>query len=337
MRDRARTIHDDETGVRMLNIIAFGEALIDMMPDYPAGRPDGSPPRAFIPYPGGAPANVAVAAARLGGPACFLGQVGNDVFGDMITATLRDYGVVTDHLQHSDDAPTPLAFVAHDSEGERRFSFYRNGTADLLYRQSDAPSELFAAGGVFHICSNTLTETGIETTTRALLDQAGAQGCLRSVDVNFRPNLWHDPQAAGDRIWMCLQRADVVKMSRDELEALYGDVPEDMTLQRLLAAGVRLVIVTDGGHAVRFITPEHQGTVQPPAVNVVDTTAAGDAFVGGLLTTLAAALGSAADLDDWLADASRISDALQFAARCGAFAAGRYGAYEALPTAADVG
>lgn len=321
----------------MLNIIAFGEALIDMMPDYPEGGPDGSPPRAFIPYPGGAPANVAVAVARLGAPACFLGQVGNDVFGDLIANTLQGYGVVTDYLRRSDKAPTPLAVVAHDSDGERRFSFYRNGTADLLYRAEDAPPALFASGGVFHICSNTLTESGVAEATRTLLDTAGHHGCLRSIDVNFRANLWHHPQDAAASIWLCLQRADVVKMSRDELEALYGDVPEDMTISRLLEAGVRLVVITDGGHAVRFVTQGQQGTVEPPAVAVVDTTAAGDAFVGGLLTRLATAVDSPTELDEWLADEARLTEALTFAARCGAYAAGRYGAYEALPTADDIG
>lgn len=320
----------------MLKIIAFGEALIDMMPDYPDGGPDGTP-RAFVPYPGGAPANVAVAAARLGGPAWFLGQVGNDVFGDMIADTLGGYGVNTDGLRRSDEAPTPLAFVAHDSAGERRFSFYRCGTADLRYRAEHAPEELFPAGGVFHVCSNTLTEPDIEAATLALLDTAGHHGCLRSVDVNFRASLWHDLRDTPARIWRCLERADVVKMSRDELEALYGDVPEDRTVGRLLEAGVRLVVITDGGHAVHFVTSDHQGSVEPPEVDVVDTTAAGDAFVGGLLTRLAGAVTSPQGLADWLSDEGRITEALAFAARCGAHAAGRYGAYEALPTAADVG
>lgn len=319
----------------MLNVIAFGEALIDMMPDYPGGRPDGQPPRAFIPFPGGAPANVAVAVARLGSPAWFLGQVGSDVFGDMITRTLAGYGVHTDHVRRSDTAQTPLAFVAHDADGERHFSFYRHDTADLLYRADDAPDSLLATPGIFHICSNTLTEAPIRETTETLLDRARARGFINSVDVNLRASLWADPSQAPDAVWSCLLRADVVKMSRDELEALYGDVPEDMTIQRLRDAGVRLVVITDGGQPVRYVSAAGQGSIETPAVDVVDTTAAGDAFVGGLLTRLATEV-SSAGLDAWLSDDARVVEALRFATHCGGWAAGRYGAYEALPTAQDV-
>ncbi len=319
----------------MLNIISFGEALIDMMPDYPADCPDGAPPRAFIPYPGGAPANVAVATARLGAPTWFLGQVGDDVFGHMIADTLRQHGVNTEPLAYSNHAATPLAFVAHDSRGERRFSFYRNATADLLYRAEQAPESLLARGGVFHICSNTLTEPAIEATTHALLARAGDQGCLRSMDVNYRANLWPRPQEAPEAIWRCLTSADIVKMSREELNALYAGTGEDAILAELLEVGVRLIVITDGSNPVRYVTPNQDGTVAPPAVAVVDTTAAGDAFVGGLLARLASALATGAELDAWLANQAALSDALQFATRCGAFAAARYGAYAALPTPDD--
>jgi fructokinase len=320
----------------MLNITAFGEALIDMIPDYAGDSAGGAPPRAFVPYPGGAPANVAVATARLDAPTWFIGQVGQDIFGDMIAQTLAQQGVHTDYLARSEQALTPLAFVAHDADGERRFSFYRNGTADLLYRPEQAPAALFERSGVFHICSNTLTEPGIETTTHALLERAAERGCLRSVDVNFRASLWPRPEQASDAIWRCLVGADIVKMSREELDALYGETGEQAIVEALLTAGVRVVVITDGGNPVNYATARDAGEISPPPVSVIDTTAAGDAFVGGLLTQLARALDTAAGLDAWLADEGNLRDALIVATRCGAFAAGRYGAYAALPTPADI-
>lgn len=320
----------------MLNIIAFGEALIDMMPDGGADRPIGAPPRAFVPYPGGAPANVAVATARLGTPTWFVGQVGRDIFGDMIADTLSRYGVTIDHLTRSDEAQTPLAFVAHDSHGERRFSFYRQATADLMYRSDQTSDAIFASGGIFHICSNTLTEPSIEATTHALLQRAGDHGCLCCIDVNFRASLWHRSDQAPAVIWQCLRRADLVKISREELHELYGSTDEKALINALIDEDVRLVVITDGGNPLRYATASHIGTIEPPSVDVVDTTAAGDAFVGGVLNRLANALGTNGTFEAFLRDESALREVLGFAARCGAFTAGRYGAYDALPTAEDL-
>ncbi|HKJ94636.1 MAG TPA: carbohydrate kinase [Gammaproteobacteria bacterium] len=320
----------------MMNVVAFGEALIDMMPEYAEGRPGASRPRAFIPCPGGAPANIAVAVGRLRGSATFLGKVANDFFGDLIVDALRSYGVDTAHVVRTDEGPTALAFVAHDTDGERRFSFYRHDTADLLFHGADIPDALFDPPTILHLCSNTLTEPAIQEATESLLRHARERGSLISFDVNYRDNLWADRTRAPDAIWRCLRQAHVVKMSREELEALYGDRPEDMTLQRLLDDGVRLLVTTDGGHPVHYATASHRGTVAPPRVEVVDTTAAGDAFVGGLLTRLAAADVGAGDIDEWVTDTARVEEALRFASRCGAWTAGRFGAYDALPTPGDV-
>ena len=118
-------------------IVCFGEALIDFSPA-PGLQPD--QPRMFVQHAGGAPANVAVAVARLGGQSEFVGMLGADMFGDFLLDSLRDAGVEVRHVQRTGDAPTALAFVALDAQGERSFSFYRPPAADLLFRDADPVS-----------------------------------------------------------------------------------------------------------------------------------------------------------------------------------------------------
>lgn len=319
----------------MLNVVAFGEALIDMIPDYGGAAPGTARPRGFIPSPGGAPANLAVAVAKLGGRAFFLGKVGSDCFGDLIQGTLAGYGVRTDHLLR-DPAPTALAFVTHDAGGERRFSFYRDASADLGYRPEDFPDACFAEPGLFHVCSNTLTEAGIRETTEHGLRLARRRGFLISVDVNYRASLWRDPGAAPAAIRHVMAQADLVKMSHEELNALYGAGSEDRIIRHLLEAGVRLVVVTDGARPLRFVTPRYAGDLQPPSIEAVDTTAAGDSFAGALLQALAAGDVSRKHLEDWLSDEESLRSTLRTAAYCGALTASRYGACDALPAAAEV-
>ncbi|WP_435101692.1 carbohydrate kinase family protein [Arhodomonas sp. AD133] len=319
----------------MRRVWAFGEALIDMMPQY-AGAPGVSAVDAFRPCPGGAPANIAVAVARLGGDAAFLGRVGADFFGDLIEDALAGYGVDTAHLLRSQHAPTTLAFVAHDASGERRFSFYRHGAADLEFVANDFPSACFETPGIFHVCSNTLTDEAIRATTLAGLAQARAAGHIVSVDINYREPLWPRPSEAPAAIAEALGHADVVKASTEELDALYGDADGTELIERLFASGTSLVLVTDGGGPVRIHTAGGTMTVTPPAITAVDTTAAGDAFVGAFLQALANADVTRASLPDWTAASGNVTTAVERATQAGALTASRYGAYDALPRAEEL-
>src|SRR6187551_798775 len=139
----------------MRPILCFGEALIDFLAR-PGDTPDA--PRAFLQFAGGAPANVAVAVARLGGDARFVGMLGADMFGDMLAAQLRDAGVDIRHVRRTSAAKTALAFVSLDADGERSFSFYRPPAADLLFAEDDFAPRAFDEAVVFHVCSNSLTE-----------------------------------------------------------------------------------------------------------------------------------------------------------------------------------
>jgi fructokinase len=319
----------------MARILCFGEALIDFSP---APASSASAARMFVQHAGGAPANVAVAVARLGGDAEFAGMLGLDMFGDFLLQSLRDAGVGVRYVARTGAAPTALAFVALDAHGERSFSFYRPPAADLLFRDDHLPDDAFRGTSILHACSNSMTEAAIADTTLAAMRRARSAGVLVSFDMNLRPALWPRDRDPTARMWAALALADIVKLSREELQFLVdGSGSEANVLQRLWQAHCRLLVVTDGARPLRWATPEASGVLETLAVTTVDSTAAGDAFTGGLLFGLASrgitrdSLASVAT-----ADSAALQEALRFAAACGAWAATRPGAFAAMPTRADV-
>ena len=307
-------------------VMAFGEALIDFLSNGETGL-DGL--ETFTKFPGGAPANVAVAVARLGGNSHFAGQVGDDAFGHFLKASLEQYGVATDSMLMTKEAKTALAFVSLDSTGERSFEFYRNPSADMLFRADDFKASWFIEpAGVFHTCSNTLTEASVTQATLAGIEHAKAANWIVSIDVNLRINLWPDHVVDKERVINWMQQGDVIKASLEELAVLAED--PFALIDELLANGVSLFVLTDGGDPVRYYTgSQGQGQVVAPKVDVKDTTAAGDAFVGGLLYQLAERGGDRASLQNFSQE--ELEACIRFAVACGADAVTKAGAYPSLP------
>lgn len=313
----------------MTKVMAFGEALIDFLSN---GQTSLDGQESFTKFPGGAPANVAVAVARLGGNSHFAGQVGDDAFGHFLKDSLASYGVKTDTMLMTKAAKTALAFVSLDSTGERSFEFYRNPSADMLFRREDFKSEWFyAPQGVFHTCSNTLTDTDITSATMAGIVMAKAAGWIVSIDVNLRINLWPDHKVDSERVIAWMRQGDVIKASLEELEVLSNE-PLSL-IQELLADGVSLFVLTDGGNPVRYFNANGQGEIAAPKVEVKDTTAAGDAFVGGLLYQLAERGGDRAALQSF--SEADLEACIRFAVACGAQSVTKAGAYPSLPTLAE--
>lgn len=320
----------------MGKIVCFGEILIDLLAQPPASP---ETPRAFLQYAGGAPANVAVAAARLGASSHFAGMLGRDMFGDFLAESLAEAGVGIDCIVRTDAAKTALAFVALDADGERSFSFYRPPAADLLFRSGDFHPACFDGTGCFHVCSNSLTEPAIAQTTFTGMERARDAGAVVSLDLNLRPALWPADVDPTPWLWQALERADLVKLSREELDYLatpLGGDGEAQVLQRLLAAQARWVIVTDGAGLLRWYTRDGRGEVSSFRVEAVDTTAAGDAFVGGVLYGLAERAATGAGFTAFCRDTQAITDTLRFAAAVGALAVTRKGAFAAMPTLDEV-
>jgi fructokinase len=318
----------------MSSILCFGEALIDFHAQPQGGA--GQPP-AFVPFAGGAPANVAVAAARLGGNARFAGMLSRDMFGDFLLKSLTELGVGTEDVARTDEARTALAFVAHDEKGDRSFSFYRPPAADLLFRPEHFRRDAFDSLGIFHVCSNSLTEAAIAATTVEGMRRARAAGALVSFDMNLRPALWPRDEAPLPRLWETLNEADVIKLSAEEFAFIHaGAGSDDAVLERLWRGKARLLLVTDGAEPMRWFTRGARGTLKGYTVDAVDTTAAGDAFVGGLLSRLAAEGVTPDRFDALIQDEPRLVGLIRFAAACGAITATRKGSFTAIPDQAEV-
>ncbi|WP_243047800.1 carbohydrate kinase [Dyella sp. RRB7] len=314
-------------------ILCFGEALIDF---HSEGGDESGFPRSFVPYAGGAPANVAVAVARLGGSAAFAGMLGQDLFGDFLLDSLRRAGVDTRGVARTGEANTALAFVALDAHGERSFSFYRPPSADLLFRPGHFHEQSFRDAAVFHVCSNSMTDAALAETTREGMRRARDAGALVSFDLNLRLALWPRDVAPRPLLWPALQLADVVKLSAEEFAWLADDEGEEATLERLWQGHARLVVVTDGANTLRWFHPDADGELPVYAVPAVDTTAAGDAFVGGLLCQLGMLDAGPDRLDQLVSALPRLHAVLRFAAACGALTVTRQGSFSAMPDEAEV-
>lgn len=322
----------------MSKIVCFGEALIDLLALPPTTA---DTPRAFLQYAGGAPANVAVAAARLGADTHFAGMLGEDMFGDFLLESLASAGVATDCIVRTGEAKTALAFVALDAAGERSFSFYRPPAADLLFRTEHFQANCFAGTGTFHVCSNSLTEATIAETTFNGMLRAHAAGAVVSLDLNLRPALWPADVDPAPRLWEALANADLIKLAREELEYLAhpfggGAMGESAVLKRLFEGQAQWIVVTDGAAAIRWFTRDASGQVESFRVETRDTTAAGDAFVGGLLFRIGELGGDGRGFAEFCRRRDAIEDAIRFAAAVGALAVTRKGAFAAMPSQPEV-
>ncbi|WP_163133189.1 carbohydrate kinase [Agarivorans sp. Alg241-V36] len=320
----------------MSQLLAFGEVLVDWIPleFQRQGKID-------IPiygqYPGGAPANVAVAVAGLGHKALMLGQVGDDAAGHYLRDCLQRQAVNCDFLLSSQDYATPMAFVSLDAEGERSFSFQRSNTADLKLRLDDFPNQVWAGSGILHICSNTLTEDNIANTTFDLVNAANKAGMLVSFDVNIRLPLWQNTEQLFQRVMQTAAASHMLKLSQEEWDYLSKLGQVDNLAAVLFEQGVSLILLTDGAADVQLLTANWQTSLATPTVSVVDTTGAGDAFTGAWLASLIEQqICDSATLVEAIEQQAPLLTALQAAVVAGALAVTKRGAWSALPSAADI-
>jgi fructokinase len=323
----------------MKPVICFGEALIDFL-NITDKCDEKFRVNDFRQYPGGAPANAAVAVAKLGGRAHFSGQVGSDMFGDFLEQSLKYYRVDTHFLLRHVSAKTPLAFVSLDKVGERSFSFYRDNSADILLTRSQLEKTIFCSEQVndnyiFHFCSNTLTSNDIADTTTFAVKTAKSQGALISFDVNLRHSLWSTAKADIVLVNQLVDQAHVLKFSLEELDYL-SKGHHSAFIKRSFNQQACLILVTDGGNDIVYHSKYNSGTIRPPEVDVVDTTAGGDGFVGGLLFGLSQLGFNQAELNKLTKDEERLRCLLYFASACGAYAVSRAGAFPALPSLEQV-
>ncbi|XP_061997217.1 probable fructokinase-7 [Rosa rugosa] len=307
-------------------VVCFGEMLIDFVPTV-AGVSLAEAP-AFQKAPGGAPANVAVGITRLGGSAAFIGKVGDDEFGKMLANILKENNVDTSGVRFDHNARTALAFVTLRADGEREFLFFRNPSADMLLHESELEISLLQQAKIFHYGSISLIDEPCRSTHLAAMSIAKKSGCILSYDPNLRLALWPSAEFAREEIMSIWDQADIIKISEDEITFLTGgDDPcdDNMVLTKLFHPNLKLLIVTEGSEGCRYYTQNFRGRVAGIKVKAVDTTGAGDAFVGGILYNIASDL-------SLFQDEKGLREALLFANACGAITVTERGAIPAMPT-----
>lgn len=311
-------------------VVCFGEMLIDFVPT--TAGVSLADAEGFKKAAGGAPANVAVGISRLGGSAAFMGKVGADEFGYMLANILKENNVDNSGMCFDSHARTALAFVTLRSDGEREFMFYRNPSADMLLTEKELNIDLINKAGIFHYGSISLIEEPCKSAHLAAMNIAKKAGCILSYDPNLRLPLWPSAEAAQEGIMSIWNQADIIKISEEEISFLTGgDDPydDDVVLTKLYHSNLKLLLVTEGPAGCRYYTKAFKGKVAGIKADCVDTTGAGDSFVGSVLNSLA--------LDPELyKNEERLKEALKFANACGAITVEKKGAIPALPTKEDV-
>ena len=267
----------------MYDVVAMGELLID----FTCVSKDGEGYPTMAAHPGGAPANFLAALAKFGTSAALLGKVGNDAFGKLLVGTLDQAGIGTSGIIMADDVFTTLAFVTLDETGNREFSFSRKPGADTCLSYDELNMELIDNAKVFHFGTLSLTDEPARTTTYKAVEYAKNAGKLITYDPNLRKPLWKDLEEAKQQLIWGMTMADVVKISDEEVEFLWGLGVEEGADYILKNFGVKLVFVTCGAEGCYFKNAVASGKVPSlKNIKVVDTTGAGDIFGGSAVYKL---------------------------------------------------
>lgn len=303
----------------MAKIVALGEVVSDIY----RGEGSSEVELPFTARPGGAPANVAVGAARLGSETAFVGSVGGDLFGDLILRTLEAEGVDTSAVRRCEPPTrTSIAFV-EVSGGDRSFTFYRSDpAADELLSPEDVSEEVLSGATFVNFGSIPLIKDPARSAIHRAVELAEELDVPVAFDVNFREHLWESAETAREVVDPLLDRSRVVKLSDDEISPLLGTQRAEEAARILLDRGVALVFVSLGPEGALYATKDFSGEVPSFEVEVVDPTGAGDAFLAAALVRLSKG--------GW--DEETVRDAARRGTAAGAIACTDYGAMRALPT-----
>ena len=266
---------------RKYDVTALGELLIDFTEN--GNSEQGNP--LMEANPGGAPCNMLAMIQKLGGTTAFIGKVGKDMFGRQLKTAVEAVGIYTRNLMEDEEVHTTLAFVHTFPDGDRDFSFYRNPGADMMLTKEEIQEDLIRNSKVFHFGTLSSTHEGVREATRYAIDVAKEAGCLISFDPNLRPPLWNTLEDARKEIEYGLSKADILKISDNEVEFLCGTSDYDEGAKMLIEKyNIPFVCVTlgkDGSRAYyKGMRVEVPGFVQK---NTIETTGAGDTFCGCML------------------------------------------------------
>lgn len=313
--------------MKKYDVVALGELLIDFTEN--GESPQGNP--LLEANPGGAPCNVLAMLNNLGKKTAFIGKVGKDSFGKMLMETVRDCGTDVTNLVFDKQVHTTLAFVHTLPDGDRDFSFYRNPGADMMLRKEEVMEEVIRSGKIFHFGTLSSTHEGVREATRYAIRVAKDNGLLISFDPNLREPLWASLEDARREIAYGLSQCDILKISDNELEFMTGTT--DYTKAAAILREkyqIPLIFVTlgkDGSRAYyQDMIVEARPFIQD---NTIETTGAGDTFVGCALNYV---------LDHGMEDLSEqdLQELLVFANAGASIITTRKGALKVMPREEEI-
>lgn len=312
----------------MYDVVALGELLID----FAAISVDKEAYPTMAAHPGGAPANFLATVNKFGGKTALIGKVGNDTFGHLLLSTLNKSGIDTCAMKLTDEYFTTLAFVSFDEHGDRSFAFSRKPGADTQLSFDEIDLSIIDSARVFHFGTLSLTHEPARTATIKAVEYAKSHRKLISFDPNLRKPLWNKLEDAAKQMEWGLYQADVVKISDEEVDFLWGVSPEEGAAKLLNDYGVKLAFVTCGAKGCVYKNAVCSGSVDGiQGLNVIDTCGAGDIFGGSAMWKLLCSGKAPEELDS-----SELHEIVRFACTSAGLSTERSGGISSIPSLEEV-
>ena len=314
-------------GNKTFDVTALGELLIDFTESGTSTQ--GNP--VLEANPGGAPCNVLAMLEKLGKKAAFIGKVGNDMFGTQLKNAVEEVNIDTRNLVIDKEVHTTLAFVHTDPDGDRDFSFYRNPGADMMLTRDEVQEDLIRDSRIFHFGTLSSTHESVREATRYALDVAKEAGCIVSFDPNLRPPLWKSLEDARAEIEYGLGKCDILKISDNEVEFLFGTTDYDKGAALLKEKyNIPLILITMGKDGSRAYYKDLRVEAAPfLQEHTIETTGAGDTFCASSLNYILEH-----GLDNLTAE--NLKELLTFANAAASLITTRKGALRVMPAKEEV-
>lgn len=349
MRDGA---FKSELGYHSFDLVSIGELLIDFVGtnnEFTSSIDEQA--ETYQANPGGAPANVACTAQKLGLQTAFIGAVGHDHFGRLLIHELDKHQVNTSGISTVEDAFTTLAFVSLDEEANRSFSFARKPGADTLLYLDQTQKSIITKTKILHFGTLSLTDEPSRSSTVSAVEQAKQQGSIVSFDPNVRLDLWSSSQALSEQIEWGIYHCDILKASEEDLAFFEDKEPEDIVISLLTQEKITLALLSQGPAGSKAYWRASNGEIQisyAPVDNSIipiDTTGAGDIFTGSFLSSLMQKMVEECServdqtlielLRIWLGTKDDLSELLNFANQVAGLSTRKYGGISSIPSLSE--
>ena len=312
----------------MLDLLAIGDLMIDFTPAGISKKGN----LLFERNPGGGPANAAVTVSRLGGEAGFIGTVGDDVFGRFLAKSMVNFGVDISGLKYTDKGGTKLGFVTLDEHNNRSFYFVPGPIAEIYFDESDIDINLINRCKIFLLSTVSQYREPIRTASAKILNIARQADKKVAYDPNWNIAFSTDKVMERSVIMDTILKADIVKLSEEEIQFVFGSKEYEKISKGIMEMGVKLLVITLGPRGCYYRYCKGDGYLPTFDVKVQDTTGSGDAFMGGLIYSLTR--DDRKDIEH--IPKEEMETILRFAHACGALCATKRGAMPSVNNKQEV-